>query len=249
MRAPLKATLIAGSLLLGAVGQARASDFYAIIANLTHVKKPHAQIDVGLDTRGATTGTDVQFRVTDTDGQQLGDFTLQVNSRGFVSSSSAAPPNDNLFTLSANLPAALVRVRVANGPTDQYAVLRQILTTSQIALGVPPAFDQSDNPVAVGKLFNVPLGDIPYRATLLFANVSGGDVTVDIFLGTKSCDGCGKYSNPRVQNNALWIVDIDPADAHSNLVISSTGNIIAQLAVDYTKQNKMFTEVTLIPLR
>jgi hypothetical protein len=50
----------------------------------------------------------------------------------------------------------------------------------------------------------------------------------------------------RLHTNSIWIVEVDPvAFAHSNLWTSSTGDIVAQLAVDTGKTT--MTEVTLVP--
>jgi hypothetical protein len=242
---PLTALIVAG-VMLGAVRQARADDFFAIIANLTNAKQPQARFDVGIDTRAASAGTDIEFTVFNTDGVQLGQFTTQTLARGFGSSALAAPPNDNLFSLSAGLPA-LVRARTPSGATISYAMLRQTLKTLQINLGVPPEFSVSGDLVAAGTIFDFVLGDTPARATLLIGNVSGADATVDVFIGTTGAVGTGKYSIPRLKNNGSWIVDLAPADAQSHLVISSTGNIIAQLAIDYSRIGTALTEITLVP--
>lgn len=233
-------------LTLGLQGvDAQANDFYAVIANLTNVKTPQASIDVAFDTRCASAGTDILFSVfRGADGVFLGEFTLLLNANGFLSSASAASPNDNLFTVSASQPA-LVRLRAPTGCTYESAILRQALKAGLFAVGIPPAFDVTGSRVAIGRLFSVPLRDVPPRTTLLIANVSGADVTVDIFLGTAGPIGTGNPSNPRLKNNAVWIVDIDPAYAHSHLVLSSTGDIVAQLAVDTGKET--ISEVTLVP--
>jgi hypothetical protein len=91
------------------------------------------------------------------------------------------------------------------------------------------------------------IGNIAHAATLLIANVWGTDVAVDIFLARKGAPGDGKYKNPRILNQTIWIVDLDPADANSHFIVSSTGDVIAQLAVDEGREGTV-TEVTLVPL-
>ena len=239
--------LLAASLLLGAAGDARAGEFFAIVANLTDARKPHAVIDYAGDSNTWARATaPIVFQVFDVFGIELSEFTLQTNSNGFAGSGSAAPPNDNLFDLSAGAPV-LVRSQNLDVCSDEYAVLRQNPgTTSAVVLGVPP-LRHLDTPVALGTLFPVALGDIGSRATLLVANVSGTDIMVDVFLGTKGADGTGNPSIPRLKPNSLGIMEFDASHAHSNLIISSTGDIIAQLAVDTGRKGSL-TEVTLIPV-
>jgi hypothetical protein len=237
--------LIAGILLLGAPGQVPAAEHYAIMWNLTGTKQSRAYIDVGIDTRAAPEGSAVTFLVTDLDGQPFSEFTLLVNSRGFVTSSSAAPPNDNLLAVSGGQPAR-VRVTTPLGATNEYAVLHQTERSTNLTLGVPPARDLSGQRVAIGTFFPVTLGDFS-RATLLVGNVSGADVSVDVFVGTKGADGAGKYTIPVLHNNEIGRIDIDPTDARSHLVLSTNGgDIFAQLVLD--KGKGVLTAVTLIPL-
>jgi hypothetical protein len=240
LRRGLLATIV-GGLLLGMSHAAQAGEFFAIIANLTNVRNPQAWIDAAFDTRGAPEGTNVLFRVSDVTGIIFDEFELPVNQNGFVSSASFV---DNLFAVSGNQPA-LVHVRGPAGVVDQSAIVRQTLKSGHFAVSILPARRVNDDPLAIGTQFSVALGS-GARATLLVANVSGGDVTVDLFLGTKGADGSGFQSNPRLTNRSLWIVEIDPAAANSNLVLSSTGNIVAQLAVE-TGRNTI-NGVTLLPI-
>lgn len=110
-------------------------------------------------------------------------------------------------------------------------------------LGVPWNRDAADNRIAMGQTFPVTLGEFS-RATLLVANVSGLDVTVDVFAGTKGADGSGRYSI-RLKPLTVGRLDIDPADANSHLFLSSTNDIIAHLVVS-TGTNTV-SGVTLIP--
>jgi hypothetical protein len=231
--------------LLGVSGSAWADDFYAIIANSTGDRNPRASLEVSEDTLTLVRGTDVVFTVWDSNGVFITEFTQQSNTdRGFVSSASATPPNDNLFALSAGQPA-LVRATLPGG-TNRYAVLRETLGKSNIILGVQAFLNPDNTFAAAGMIFPVTLGAFS-RATLLVANVSGVDVGVDVFVGTKGADGTGKYRIDRVKNNGIGILEItDPADAQSHLVLSSTGNIVAQLVIDNTKST--VTEVTLVPI-
>lgn len=241
-------SLLAWCLLFGAAGHGQAAEFYAIIANLNNAKDPQAQIDVAVDTQAGTGGapSPVLFNVFGADGAQLAEFEVTTNPNGFASSVFAAPPYDNLFTVSEGLPA-LVAVRTPTTSSLAGAVLRQTLKPSNILLDLPPARRSDGTGVAQGQLFSVAIGKIADAATLLIANLSGSDVHVDVFLGTKGASGFGKYVNPRLRINSIWILDVDPADANSHFVVSSTGDIVVQLAVDAGKKNTV-TEVTLLPL-
>jgi hypothetical protein len=101
----------------------------------------------------------------------------------------------------------------------------------------------------LGRVFSTPFGDIPPRATLLIANLSGSDVAVDIFLGTKGAPGGGKYVIPRLVNNASWIIDLDPTDSNSHVILSSTGDVIVQFAVGDSDSKKGISAGQLLPLQ
>jgi hypothetical protein len=233
----LVALMIVGSSLIWAAGPVHAADFWAIIANLTDAKKPHAQVDVSANIDAAPAGSHILFTVLQ-DGIQLSEFVVPTNARGFASSASAAPPNDNLFVLSAGAPA-LVRVRTPPNTTTSSAVLRQKLKQWTIVPAIPGV------PATVGRVFSVTLGDVVHRATLLLANVSGLEVSIDVFVGTVGGPGTGKYV-ALVRDNAVGIIELDPTtDADSHLIVVSTGDIVAQLAIDEGKKNAL-TEVTLI---
>jgi len=166
------------------------------------------------------------------------------NQNGFASSSSALYPDDNLFTASEGLPM-LVRVRTPQGATSSAAILRQTLGKAVIVFGVPQERRQDGTPTAAGKFFSVPVGDIVPGTALLIANISGADLNADVFLGTPSVPGSGKYNNSRLQNREIWIVPLDQSDANSHIVIVSTGDIIVQFAV--TDAKKGITEGPLLP--
>jgi len=244
LRLGMMALIVAGCLFT-TPSHAMAGEFRAILWNVTDAKDPQAHIDVGIDTRGAAAGTDVLFSVYDMDGILLSEFTLQVDARGFVSSLSAAPPNNNLYAVSGGQPAS-VTVKFPQGATNADAVLYQTLKASKVVLGVPWLRDQADFPVASGTLFSVTVGNFS-RASLLVANVSGTDLTVDVFVGTAGAPGAGKYSLPDVKNNMIARIDLDPSDSNSHLVMRSTGDIVAQLVVDTGKST--ITQVTLVPVQ
>ena len=212
---------------------------------MTGVKHPEARLDVSGDTATIRAGSHVLINVFDVNGLQLSEFTLLANERGFVSTASAAPPNANLFDLSGGQPL-LIKARTDDvGAIGAYATLRQTLGTAAFGVGIPQTYRASGMPLAVGIRFPVTLGAFS-RATVLVANVIGIDITVDVFIGTKGADGAGKYSIARLKPNSVGMLQItDPADANSNLVLSSTGDIVAQLAVDTGRQ---IHEITLLPI-
>jgi hypothetical protein len=232
--------LFVASSLVGAASPVEAADFYAIIANLTNAKKPHAQLDVSANTDAAPAGTPITFTVYGDTGVQLGQFTVPTNASGFASSASAAPPNDNLFTVSPGLPA-LVRIQTPSNATTSSAILRQKLKQLTILPSVLPAT------VAMGQTFSFTLGPVAHRATLLLANLSGNDAIVDVFVGSAGAPGTGKYT-VRVRDSGLGTIELDPAtDSNAHLIIVSSRDILAQLAIDEGKKNTL-TEVMLIPL-
>ena len=71
---------------------------------------------------------------------------------------------------------------------------------------------------------------------------------MDIFLGTEGAPGGGKYAIPRLVNNASWIIDLDPTDSTSNVILSSTGDVIVQLAVGDSDSKKGISAGQLLPL-
>ncbi len=206
--------IIAGCLLFVAAGHAQAAEFFAIVANLNNAQLPHAQMDVAVDTRVAPGGSIlVHFNVYARDGVQLAEFDAETNPNGFASSSSAAPPYDNLLQLSGGLPV-LVRARTPQSAPVDAATINQTLGKSKIAFGVPATTRADGTRLAMGRVFAMAIGDITDSATLLIANVSGGDQIADVFLGTTGGPGSGKYTTSRITNHEMWIVDLDPVDAH-----------------------------------
>lgn len=218
------------------------NQFFAIITNFGTAPRVSAHMDVSMDTRAAPTGTDVLFNVFEPEGSQLAEFAVQTNTNGFVSSAWAPPPNRNLFRVSNDGPA-LIRARTPLGASKTTASLHQRGQGNRLVIGVPPARKVDGSRLALGTLFPVALGDIA-AASLLVANVSGSDVTVDVFIGTKGADGTGKHSIPRLKNNALGRIDLAQDDDNAHLVVSATGDIIVQLMIDDGRVNG----VTCIPI-
>jgi hypothetical protein len=224
--------------------------FYAIIANLNGANNPHAQVDVAVDTQALPgwVPSPVVFNVFRVDGTHLAEFVVMTNSNGFASSAFAPAPYDNLFTVSEGQPV-LVAARTVVSASLSGAVLRQTLGKSETVLSLPAARRPDGTGVALGRLFSTPFGDIPPSATLLIANLSGSDIAVDIFLGAKSAPGGGKYAIPRIVNNASWVVDLDPTDSNSHVILSSTGDVIVQFAVGDSDSKKGISAGQLVPLQ
>jgi hypothetical protein len=240
--------LVAAWLVFGATAQLHAADFYAIIANLNNAKKPHAQIDVSIDTQALASGPlDILFEVFSLDGTVLASFAVPTNADGFASSSSAGFPNDNLFAWTGGLPA-LVRVHTPQGVASSAATLRKT-TNSDMVLKLLPARQQNGTSVALGTQFAFAMGEIPHGATLLVANVSGADVNVDVFLGTAGLPGSGKHNDGRLQNRSSWIVELDQSDARSHMLVVSSGETVVQFAEPGGKNGNVVSEVAVLPAR
>jgi hypothetical protein len=237
--------LIAGSAVLGTGRCADAGEAYAMIANLTNLKKPSAFIDVTLDTVAEITLHTADFTVYDGAGGHAAEFSVPFDEKGFASSASAPQPYDNLFTAGDGSPM-MVRVRTTQALTIFSAMLQQKFQQSRLVLGVPPTIRSDGRPLGMGHVFAVSPGAIRHRATLLIGNVSHSDVTVDVYLGTRGAPGNGAYHKPLLSNHTIWAVEIDPAHANTNLIIVSSGYAVAQLIVDEGKKNAL-TGVTLLP--
>jgi hypothetical protein len=240
--------LIVGGAVLGAARSADAAEFFAMIANLTGIKKPNAFVDVTADSQGGGgVPFPVDFTVFDTAGGFAASFSVLVDAEhGFASSASAVPPNDNLFTAAGGFPA-VVLIRTPNSVSFGSATLHQKFQRSQLVLGLPPSKASDGSRLGMGLVFAVNPGAIRHRATLLIGNVSGSDVTADVHLGTRGAVGNGAYTKPLLSNHTIWIVEIDPAHANTNLIVVSSGDVVAQLVVDEGKKNAL-TGVTLLPL-
>ena len=83
----------------------------------------------------------------------------------------------------------------------------------------------------MGTDFAVALGTFP-SARLLIANLSGSDVAVDVFKGSKGTDGFGIYSNPRITATAIWKANLTQNEALSNLIVHASGPVIMQAVID-----------------
>jgi hypothetical protein len=233
--------LLAGMLFVVFSDNVSAADFFAMITNFGTAPRVNAHLDVSGDTLAVPAGTDVLFNVFDPDGIQLAEFTLQTNTNGFVSSKDALAPNQNFFRLTNGGPA-LVRARMPTGITNTSAVLYQRGKGTRLVVGIPPARKVDGTPSAVGKIFPIALGEVA-AAAILIANVSGSEVTVDVFLGTKGADGAGKHSI-QIRNNAHARIDLTPDDQRSHIIVSATGDVIVQLMID----DGQVHGVTVIPI-
>ena len=201
---------------------ASAAEFYAIVDNFA--KKPRtAFMDVSVDTTiGA--GIDVLFNVYDARGVPLAEFTVAANSYGLASSSSWG----NLFNLAAGQPI-LVRAQTPYAPTDAATLHIDSLGASTI-VSIFAIRKRDGFPLGMGTDFAVALGTFP-SARLLIANLSGSDVAVDVFKGSKGADGFGIYSNPRITATAIWKVNLTQNEALSNLIVHASNPIIVQAVI------------------
>ena len=225
-----KTTLIFAALAFVATlaaSQAQAAEFYAMFTNFGNSQRADAFLDVSSDTLQTRDGSAVVFQVFNSDGLGVAEFTLYTRN-GFVSTASATAPNDNLFTLTNGGPG-LIRARSPDGANNTTAELNQSGKGNRLVIGIPPLRRQNGTPLAVGTLFPITNGAVSSSA-ILVANISGADVVVDIFVGTKGADGSGKHSI-RVKPNTVGRIELTADDANSHLVMSSTGNIVAQIVI------------------
>lgn len=214
---------VLGLVLTTFVTAVSAADYYAIVDNLG--KKPrNAFMDVSVDTTiGA--GIDVLFNVYDAQGVPLAEFTVAANSYGLASSSSWG----NLFNLAAGQPI-LVRAQTPYAPTDAATLHVDSLGASTI-VSIFAIRKRDGFPLGMGTDFAVALGTFR-SARLLIANLSGSDVAVDVFKGSKGADGFGIYSNPRITTTAIWKVNLTQNEALSNLIVHASNPIIVQAVID-----------------
>ena len=54
------------------------------------------------------------------------------------------------------------------------------------------------------------------------------------------------YTNPQLQVNAVWRVDLQPADANSHLIVWSTGDVTVQYVVNQGKGSISETAVAFV---
>lgn len=115
-----------------------------------------------------------------------------------------------------------------------------------ISSGLPSSRRSDRTPVHAGREFALQVGDIRGSATasILVANISGIDVAVDVFIGTRGGAGNGKYGHPALQNRKVWRLDLQPDDETANLVVTSTGDVIIQLVIDDGRLNAL----TVLPI-
>lgn len=173
----------------------------------------------------------------------LADFTVPSNDVGFATTADAPEPNNDLFALADGQPV-LARVLTPPSSLLDAASIRYHEGAKEILRhDVPTSIGHLTGSIAAGTLFAVPMGDVVGTTSLLVANVSGIDVNVDVFRGTKGADGFGIYNNPQLSNHCIWRVDLRPSDGYANLVISATSAVIAQIAV--TRSNGI--DMTTIP--
>lgn len=219
-------------------------EFHAVISNFGNAPRASAYVDVAFDARAlAGSPVDVLFDVFSADGSLLAEFAVAANANGFASSGSAPAPYRNLFLLSGG-DAALVRARIPAGVVGGTATLHQRGTGSRLLVSVPQDRKSDGTPVHVGRNFTLHVGDLRgvARATILVANVSGGDVAADIFVGMDAGSFL-RYSTPRIENRVTWRVDLQPDDENANLLLRSNGDVIVQLVIDDGRLNA----VTVLP--
>jgi hypothetical protein len=184
-------------------------------------------MDVAMDSRSGGGGPPIaQFNVYDTNGVQIAEFSLIANQNGFVSTASFG----NLFNLTGGQPM-VVRARTPELAPTSGATLYIDSLGAPLTIGLLPKKRADGTALGTGTLFGIALGNFR-SASLLIANVSGGDQSVDIFAGTGGAHGSGIFSTPRLGNNAIWRVNLTQNEALSNLIVSSTGLIIVQVVID-----------------
>jgi hypothetical protein len=206
-------------------GFAWAADFYAIVDNLG--RRPlNAYLDVAVDgASGGLAPPEIQFDAWDVQGIQVADFDIPTQA-GFASTFSAV----NLFDLASGQPL-LVRAQTQSTAVDFGAALHVEVRGANVRLGVLPRLEFDGTSYGSGQVFAIPLGGFK-RTSLLIANVSGSDVGVESFRGTKGAPGSGTLLNARLGSHASFKVDLTQSEAFSNYVVSSTGLIIVQVVID-----------------
>lgn len=220
---------------------ARGAEYNAVITNFGGAPRANAHLDVSFDTSALVSGPiDVLFDVFSADGSLLATFAVPANANGFASSAWAPAPNHNLFLLSGGEPA-LVRARTPQAATSGTATLQQRGSGSRLLVSVPPDRNTDGTGIHAGQRFSFHVGDLRGVATasLLVADVSGADVAVDVSIGTRAAPGAGKYSTPQLRPRNTWRVDLQPDDENSNLVLTSTGDVIVQLVIDDGRLNAL----------
>jgi hypothetical protein len=214
------------------------ADFFAIITNFGTAPRVNAHLEVSANTDAAPAGADVLYTVFQ-DGNQLAEFSVKTNEKGFASNATAVPPNKNLFKVSNGNPA-LVRARTPSGATTATAILSQRGQDNNLIIGIPPSTK------AVGKVFPIAVGTVS-AAALLVGNVSGGEVVVDVFIGTTGAPGAGKHSI-QIRDNQIGRIDLGPEDQNAHLIVSASGNVVVQLMLDIGAAGGRVDGVTCVPI-
>jgi hypothetical protein len=202
-----------------------AAEFYTILDDFGR-KPRNAYLDVSIDSLTATGPVDIPINIYGAQGVELGSFTLTTSSDGFATTA----PFGSLFNFTGGQPI-LIRARMPDGTPTYAATLHVDSRGAPMTIGVFPTLDHERGPLGLGRLFAIALGDFQF-ATLLIANVSGNELTADVFKGTRGSDGGGIFSNPRLLPNDIWRVDLTSLERRSNLVVSSNAPIIVQVVID-----------------
>jgi hypothetical protein len=203
-----------------------AADFYAIVDNFGK-RARNAYMDVAADiSAGLGSPIEVPFNVYDVNGTQLTEFTLMTNGNGFASSAWFG----NFFDLAGGQPL-LVRAQTPAAAGNSAATLYLTSQGAPMTIGLFPTKRPDGSPLGMGRVASAALGNFR-SATLLIANVSGMDQSVDIFKGARGADGSGYITNPRLRNHGIWRVDLTQNEALSNVVVTSTGFVVVQVVID-----------------
>lgn len=213
------------------------AEFFAIITNFGNAPKAAGRLDVAVDgASGGIAAPDVLFNVFDQNGAQLAEFTVTTKD-GFASSSAVA--TNDLFKLTNGAPG-LVRARTVSTASNASAILHQSGSGNRLGLAVAATKRADGSSFGMGRLFSVPVGDVP-TPTLLIANVSSGDVSLELFFGAKAADGTGSRGTPRLAPNATFRVDLTDADKFKNVIVNASGAVIVQLVSDDGQRTSAFT--------
>lgn len=231
-----------GLLLIVFSANASAAEFFAIFTNFGDALRPKARLDISVDTRTANGPVDILYNVFDASGGQMAVFSVMTNENGFASSALASGPNRNLFNLTNGEPG-MIQARTPTTASTTSGVLHQRGADSRFAIGVPPTRNSDGTLFNAGRVFPITVGDFT-SASLLIGNVSGHDISADVFVGSIGGPGAGEYSNPLLSNYSIWRVDLMPDDQNAHLIVSASDAIIVQLVVNDGRVNG----ITSVPL-
>ena len=209
---------------------ASGAEYFAIVDSFGK-RARGAHLDVAVDT--ASGRHDVQFDIFNAGGVPIAQFMGTTNPYGLVSTT----PFGNLFAVPAE-PPLLVRARtLAYAPSA--ATLYVDSLGAPLTVGLWPTNRLNGTAFAMGKEFSVALGSFR-NAWIMAANVGGTEQAVDISKGTRSADGAGIFSNPRVGPYGIWKAVLTQNEAQSNLIVTSNGPIIVQVVIDDGKSIQSF---------